>query len=192
MLRAVLFLVAIWPSLALAQVPPARVDDTGRPLDGDALGLPDPNGVRPANYTVPGQAEAVGRALLGRMVAATKGELACKRSGCLVLVNDNRDYRLTGFFVASGAVGEGRARQWSRNRLSGVLPPLMAVAMPKTGGPESCAVPVRFTLRHRRTSETLAVEGTADMCRRPMIDSVIRLHVTRPSVSAESTGPDRP
>ena len=117
--RSLLLAVLMCPALASAQSAPARVDDTGRPLDGDAFGFPDADGVRPANFTVPGQAESVSRAIMGRMVAAAKGQQVCDRNGCLVIVNDNRDYRLTGFFVAKRGekIGKHTSELQSRRNL---------------------------------------------------------------------------
>ncbi|MBX3593880.1 hypothetical protein [Sphingomonas sp.] len=189
----ILFLVlALSSGIASAQTQSTRVDEYGRPDDNDVMGLPDPNTVRPATYTTPGQAEVVAKAMAGRLIAAAKGERYCEREGCLVLVNANRDYRLTGFFVAKDIGASGSDPSWSRNKLSASLPPLMAVAMPKKGGPEACATHVRFKLSNIHRKEELAVEGVADMCRRPGVDSMIRVRVVRPIVRIEPPLPGDP
>jgi hypothetical protein len=136
----------------------------------------------PSNFTTPGGSQALAGNLLSEMRLQWQQQDLCDSYGCIVIVNQTSSYRVTGFFV-----GERRrdgAVRWSSNQFGDALLPQRATYRYKSAKAD-CARPVRFTLRHRETKETLTIEQVADFCPTPKVHSLLRINVLRPEVFVE-------
>jgi len=136
----------------------------------------------PRNYTTPGGSQAEAAGMLAEMRLQQKERDLCQDYGCIVIVNETRSYRVTGFYV--GEHGRRGDLRWSRNQFGDPLLPRRATFRYKSAK-EDCARPVRFTLRRSGTGETMTVERIADFCPTPMVHSLIRIKVLTPDVIVE-------
>jgi hypothetical protein len=107
----------------------------------------------------------------------------CWNLGCLVIVNDTSSYDLVGLYVNTAA--PGRAARWSGDQIRDVIKPQKATLRFKTGGPDTCAMPVRFVLRQQQTHQKLEVEGVASLCTTPHEDAILRVQTREPRVILE-------
>lgn len=105
----------------------------------------------------------------------------CRRFGCLIVINETRDYMLTGMFLDTAFVQPGREPVWSKNMLNSPgIYPMRATMFPTAfKREEACAVPARFELRHSATRERVAVYLPVSLCRRPG-EPFVRLRVRVP------------
>ena len=120
------------------------------------------------------------------MMAALRIEHAkrdlCWSLGCLVVANESRSYKVTGFFVQMpDMLGTDR---WGVNQFDQPLPARSAALRFKTGGTDACDLPVRFVLTHSSTRETIEVRSRANLCMTPHKDSLLRLKVFEPTIEA--------
>jgi hypothetical protein len=104
----------------------------------------------------------------------------CRRFGCLIIINETRDYMLTGMFLDT-AFMEGGKPVWSDNMLNSPgIYPMRATLFPTAfKRQEACAVPGRFELRNDETKERVAVYLPVSLCQRPGVPFV-RLRVRVP------------
>jgi hypothetical protein len=102
----------------------------------------------------------------------------CRRFGCLIVINETREYTMTGMYLDT-AFMEGRGEAvWSKNLLywPGIYP-MRATSFPTAfKRQEACAIPARFEFEHTGTRETVSAFATVSLCRRPGLP-FIRLRV---------------
>ncbi len=93
----------------------------------------------------------------------------CQRFGCLIVINETRDYMLTGMYLDTAFVKGGRVPVWSPNMLSSPgIYPMRATMFPTSfKRQEACAVPARFEFRHSDTRERVSVFMPVSLCMRP-------------------------
>jgi hypothetical protein len=104
----------------------------------------------------------------------------CAELGCLMIINESKTYRVTGFFART-AGADGRP-EWSSNQFGRPLYPKSATWRFKTGGPGTCDVPVRFTLHNPKTKDTFEFETRTSLCSGPHNDSLVRIRAIIPEV----------
>jgi len=139
--------------------------------------------IAPKTITTPGGSQAVAASMLAAMRLEQKARDYCFEYGCLVIVNESQNWKVTGFHVQE-ADRKGRLR-WSDNQFGRPLLARRATFRFKTGGAGACDLPVLFVLRHLETKEELRLEGRAALCKTPKVDSLVRINVHRPNVFVE-------
>lgn len=140
-------------------------------------------GVQPKNFTRPGGAENVARMLMTAMRIEQRQRDRCWKLGCLVIVNETRGYDVVGFYVEPRRrKPPAPGKKWGKNLFDAPLFPRKATFAFKDGDAAACAHPVRFELRHRVTRERLMVDGSANLCSTPKVDSLLRIRVLEPQV----------
>ncbi len=97
----------------------------------------------------------------------------CWKLGCMIIINETSGYDAIGFYVDSAR--PGKKAQWSANQFSEALHPAKATIRFKTGGPDTCDLPVRIVLQQRETGEKLEVVGNGSFCTSPHQDSLVRI-----------------
>jgi hypothetical protein len=167
------FAAMAWLS-ALAGPAAAQVVDPGDPTtgSGDTIG-----------GLVTGNAEDVAHAMLNSMRLAKQQQDLCWELGCLVIVNESPTYEVTQFLVQDRRRGGG----WSDNQFGAPLKPKSATFRFKSGGADTCDLPVRFVLRNPRTREKTTLDGRLELCKSPHHDSLARIRVLVPQVEALPT-----
>ncbi|MFL6730066.1 MAG: hypothetical protein ACJ8E3_09755 [Sphingomicrobium sp.] len=130
-----------------------------------------------------GRADLVARQMvLGLKLERAQRDL-CAELGCLMIVNESRTYEVIAFY-AQTAGADGKP-EWSSNQFGRPLYPKRATWRFKTGGAATCNVPVRFTLRNRKTRDTFDFETRTSLCSGPHNDSLVRIRVVLPEVRVE-------
>lgn len=92
----------------------------------------------------------------------------CQRFGCLIVINETRDFTMTGMFLDT-AFMRGGPPVWSKNMLyaPGIYP-MRATSFPTAfKRQEACAIPARFEFRHAATRRTATVRTKVSLCQRP-------------------------
>jgi len=97
----------------------------------------------------------------------------CWKLGCMIIINETSGYDAIGFYV--DAARPGKKAQWSANQFGEALQPAKATIRFKTGGPDTCDLPVRIVLKQRETGEKIEVEGSGSFCTSPHQDSLVRI-----------------
>lgn len=122
-----------------------------------------------------------------QMVLGLKLERAqralCAELGCLMVVNESKSYEVTAFYART--TGPDGKPEWSTNQFGRPLYPMRATWRFKTGGADSCDVPVRFVLHNPRTRDTLQFETRTSLCSGPHNDSLVRIRAVIPHVEVE-------
>jgi hypothetical protein len=126
-----------------------------------------------------GNPDAIARMTWGALKYAARQD-KCHEVGCLILINDSTNYRLQEFHVRP--LTPRTAEDWGPNQLDQSLAPHEAAIRFKLPDQRFCKWPVKFVLRHRKTSETFPVETSANLCASPNRDTVLRVKVVRPDV----------
>ena len=129
-----------------------------------------------------GQADLVAKEMLIAMRLDRAKRDLCDELGCLVIVNESKGYKVTGFHVLERSK-DGQYR-WGRNQFGSALLARRATFRFKTGISD-CERPVKFVLRGPRNREPVETEGRANLCRSPHVDSLVRINVVRPEVIVE-------
>ena len=130
-----------------------------------------------------GRADVVARQMvLGLRLERAQRDL-CAEVGCLMIVNESRNYEVTAFYAQT--VGADGRREWSSNQFGQPLYPKRATWRFKTGGPLTCDVPVRFVLRNRKTKGVVQFDTRTSLCSGPRNDSVVRIRAVIPEVRVE-------
>jgi hypothetical protein len=157
-------------SAASAQIDPFSQED---PADSQ----------RPKTSYPIGDSQAVAHAMVLAMHLEQRQQDLCWKLGCLVIVNETRNFNVTGFYVDTS---DGRGeRKWSSNQFGRPLFARKATFRFKTGDPTSCDRPVLFVLKQPKTKDVLKVETRASLCTAPHVDSLVRVNVVRPEVIVE-------
>lgn len=107
----------------------------------------------------------------------------CAELGCLMIINESKFYQVTAFYAQTK--GRGGKPEWSSNQFGQPLYPKRATWRFKTGGADSCDVPVRFVLRNPRTRDTIQFETRTSLCSGPHNDSLVRIRAVVPQVEVE-------
>ena len=136
--------------------------------------------ISPKTITTPGGSQMLAASMLAAMRLEQKARDYCFEYGCLVIVNESENWKVTRFHVQE-ADRKGRLR-WSANQFGKPLLARRATFRFKTGGANACELPVMFVLRHNETKEELSIEGRAALCKTPKLDSLLRINVQRPRV----------
>jgi hypothetical protein len=97
----------------------------------------------------------------------------CWKLGCMIIINETHGYDAIGFYV--DAAKTGKKEHWSANQFGEALQPAKATIRFKTGGPDTCNLPVRIVLKQRETGEQIEVEGSSSFCTSPHQDSLVRI-----------------
>jgi hypothetical protein len=137
------------------------------------------NSAPPINIARHGGAELDAHDMLVAMRLEQRQRDTCWEFGCLVIVNESKNFLVTGFFVATGE-RNGKV-QWSSNQFGPALQPRHATFRFKSGL-KDCERQVRFTARNIETREKVEVQSVASLCKSPHVDSLIRLRIERPEV----------
>ena len=136
--------------------------------------------IRPKTSYPLGQSDVVARQMaLGLRLERVQRDL-CAELGCLMIINESKVYQVTAFY-AQTAGPDGKV-EWSSNQFGSPLYPKRATWRFKTGGPGTCDVPVRFTLRNPKTRETVQFETRTSLCSSPHTDSLVRIRAVLPEV----------
>jgi hypothetical protein len=143
------------------------------------LGVGAADGVPPINLVPHGASDSVAADMAVALRIQQHQRDLCWELGCLVILNESRSFEVTGFYVAEGEAN-GRTR-WSHNQFGMALQPRRATFRFKTGE-KDCKRAVRFTARNPNTKEKVSIEGVADLCTTPHMDSVMRINVNHPEV----------
>lgn len=112
----------------------------------------------------------------------------CWKVGCVLIVNETQSYDVVGFYVDTAKPGTASA--WSRNQFGEPLRPMKVTMRFKTGGADTCNIPVRFVLRDRQTKEKLDVAGTASLCTSPHQDTLLQIKAPRGTVTVLPADPE--
>jgi hypothetical protein len=99
-----------------------------------------------------------------------------------VIVNDSKAFRVTGFHVAERA--RNGEQRWGPNQFGTALLARKATFRFKTGT-QDCDRPVMFVVRHPKTKERFRIEGRANLCSTPHVDTLLRINVVRPNVTVD-------
>lgn len=91
----------------------------------------------------------------------------CERFGCLIVINETRDFTMTGMFLDT-AFMKGGPPVWSKNILySPGIYPMRATSFPTPFKLEqACEVPARFEFRHADRRRTATVRTKVSLCQR--------------------------
>ncbi|HEX6661559.1 MAG TPA: hypothetical protein VF067_06805 [Sphingomicrobium sp.] len=141
--------------------------------------------IRPKTSYPLGQSDMVARTMLLALKLERAQRDLCWELGCLVIVNESKNYNVTGFYVRS--VDRDGKPAWSSNQFGQPLYARRATFRFKTGGADSCDVPVKFVLKHPKTKDTFEFETRASLCKAPHIDSLVRIRAVIPEVKVEGS-----
>ena len=174
-LASALALIWLFVAPATAQV----VEPTTDPFaDGEAA-----DKVLPKTSYPLGRSDIVARQMvLGLRLERAQRDL-CAELGCLMIINESKSYQVTAFYART--VGPDGKPEWSSNQFGRPLYPKRATWRFKTGGPDTCDVPVRFVLRNPRTKDIVEFETRTSLCSRPRNDSLVRIRAVVPEVRVE-------
>jgi hypothetical protein len=164
-------------SSAAAQVMEPTTDPFAGPEAADT--------VRPKTSYPLGQSDMVARSMLLSLKLERAQRDLCWDLGCLVLVNESRNYNVIGFYVQT--IGPDGKAKWSDNQFGRPLYARRATFRFKTGGPDSCNVPVKFVLKHPKIRDTFEFEARTSLCRAPHMDSLVRIRAVVPEVKVEGS-----
>lgn len=168
----------------LAAVPAAAqvVEPTGSPFTG---GGEAEDKILPKTSYPLGRSDTVARQMaLGLRLERTQRNL-CAELGCLMIVNETKSYEVTAFYAQTAGPGTGGKPEWSANQFGRPLYPKRATWRFKTGGPDTCNVPVRFVLRNPKTKDVVEFETRTSLCSGPRNDSLVRIRAVVPEVRVE-------
>lgn len=115
-------------------------------------------------------------------------EEACKKLGCLVIMNTSINFNVIGFYLDTRKPDDEGPPRWGPNQFERIrLAPNQAVFTIKSGDGSMCGVLVRVVLAHRKTREKIdAVLGTFDLCTDPeRTNSLLPIKVVEPQVILE-------
>jgi len=143
--------------------------------------LSDPNGSGKIT-SIGSPHDTIASMLLGMNVEKRTRD-NCWNLGCLVIVNETTGYDVIGFYIDTAK--PGREPKWGPNQFPLALNPSRMTLKFKTGGPTTCALPVRFVLQHRKTREKVELDGTASLCTTPHQDAIMHVKVLEPKVIIE-------
>jgi len=130
-----------------------------------------------------GRSDLVARQMvLGLRLERMQRDL-CAELGCLMIINESKSYQVTAFYAQT--TGPDGKLEWSRNQFGEPLYPKRATWRFKTGGANSCDVPVRFVLRNPKTKDTFQFETRTSLCSGPHNDSLVRIRAVVPSVEVK-------
>jgi len=110
--------------------------------------------------------------------AAREGR--CRDLGCLILINDSKNYRLRGFYVRP--VTPRTPEDWGDNQIEHALAPNEATVRFKLQDQRFCSWPVKFVLQNNKSKEVYPVETTASLCSSPGQDTVLKVRILKPEV----------
>lgn len=145
--------------VSLAATQPALAQDI---LSGDE---PPPPRVSP---------ELAARAwMIAKRNAPEHVKTNCWKLGCMIIVNETSGYDVIGFYVDTARPGKNA--RWSSNQFREALQPAKATIRFKTGGPDTCDLPLRIVLKQRDTGEKVEIEGSGSFCTSPHQDSLVRI-----------------
>jgi hypothetical protein len=107
----------------------------------------------------------------------------CDQIGCLVVHNDTKFYKVAEFRIE--LIDRDGASRWSQNQLLHPLLPQQKIIRVKVAPAGTCDRQVQFVLKHRKTGETMVIDGTTNFCPSPHADNVIRINVKQPEVTVD-------
>lgn len=169
-------LLAIFLTVAAAPVcaqvaDPADVGDSG-------------DTVAPKTSYPVGNAELVARNMLVAMRLEQKQQDLCWQMGCLVIVNESQTYQVTDFRLREKR--RDGSLVWGSNQFGQPLQPRRATFRFKSGGADTCAMPVKFVMRKPKTHDKFEFETTISLCSSPHRDSLVRIRAVTPEVRVGS------
>ena len=112
----------------------------------------------------------------------------CWKLGCVLIVNETKNFDVVGFYVDSAKAGA--ATEWSRNQFGAPLRPMKVTMRFKTGGTDTCNIPVKFVLRDRDSKEQLEVAGNVSLCTSPHQDTLLRIKAPKGTVTVLPVDPE--
>lgn len=132
-----------------------------------------------------GQSEVVAHSQLRELQYYWVQKDLCDQYGCLIVLNDTRLYKVAEFRIESH-LRDG-SKRWSANLLDHPLLPTDTITRVKTASID-CERPVQFILKHRKTKETVVMEGTTDLCPTPHADN-LSINIKLPEVTVDEKQP---